>query len=330
MPEEHSFPKLVENLRSNYLALRNRSNLCPPSGKLAYEVLSERIGGRMVESFWYEDEQDETAFGTFVRLVDIPGSLSGDILRLHRDLPLIEGHFEVDGDVIRQITNPPQPPIREEDSEDLTPILARLPEIEIDASRHFTKKGRYRSEVENLLKCQGGSCPGIPLSPHIIKLLGKSPAGELVFEKLDPRYFALGRFFSIAIYKQWTLHIIAALKILHSLGIVYRDLHIENLLFSTDGQTLILADLEGRWGQRSAPEIVLEDTLDSNWTEKSDIYDIGVVIKCIIYANIPITSEVEWPVPPPFDRIVEACTRTDPAERPELIELEAMVESIST
>ncbi|KAJ5159102.1 uncharacterized protein N7500_008753 [Penicillium coprophilum] len=307
------------------MALRNRSNLCAPSGKLAYEVLSERVGGRVIESFWYEDEQDEAAFGTFVRLVYIPGSLSGDILRLRRDLPLIKGHFEINGDVIRQITNPPQPPNREEDSEDLTPILARLPEIEVDPLRHFTKKGKYRSEVENLLKCQGGSCPGTPLSPHIIQLLGKSPVGELVFEKLDPRYFALGRFCSIAIYKKWILHIITALKVLHSLGIVYRDLHIDNLLFSRDGQTLVLADLEGRWGRRSAPEIVLEDTLNSNWTEKSDIYDIGIVIKCIIYANIPMTSEVEWPIPPPFDRIVGACTRTNSAERPDLSELEAML-----
>lgn len=208
-------------------------------------------------------------------------------------------------------------------------ILARLPEIKVDPSCHFAKKGKYVSEVENLLECQGGSCPGTSLSPHIIKLLGKSAAGELVFEKLDPRYFALGRFCSIPIYRKWILHIIAALKVLHSLGIVYRDLHIENLLHSKDGQRLVLADLEGRWGQRSALEILLEDTLDSNWTEKSDIYDIGVVIKCIIYANILMTSRVEWPIPPPFNRIVEACMHSDPERRPELHELEAMVRSIS-
>ncbi|KAJ6072380.1 hypothetical protein N7467_010465, partial [Penicillium canescens] len=112
-------------------------------------------------------------------------------------------------------------------------------------------------------------------------LLGKSSAIGIVFERLDPRYFALGRFCSIAKYKQWILHIIAALKVLHSLGIVYPDLHLENLLFSTDGQAL---------GQL-----------------------------------------MEWPVTPPlFDRIVEECMRTEPTERPELNELTAMVESIST
>jgi serine/threonine protein kinase len=82
------------------------------------------------------------------------------------------------------------------------------------------------------------------------------------------------------------LHVIAVLKVLHSLGIVYPDLHLENLLVSTDGQTMVLADLESRWGQPSGPQVVLEDMLASNWIEKSDIYDIGVVIKCIIYANV--------------------------------------------
>jgi serine/threonine protein kinase len=164
---------------------------------------------------------------------------------------------------------------------------------------------------------QGGRCPFTPLSPHIIKLLGRFPDGGLVFEKLYPRYSALGRFCSIAIYKQWILHIIAALKVLHSLGIVYPDLRIENLQLSTEGQTLVLADLESRWGQLSAPEIVLEHRLASNWTGKSGIYDIGVVIKCIIYANVSRTSEVEWPVtPPPFDRIVaHVCVQTLQSDR---------------
>ena len=86
------------------------------------------------------------------------------------------------------------------------------------------------------------------------------------------------------------MHIIAALKVLHSLGIVFHDLHIENLQLSNDGQTLVLAGIESRWGQLSTPEIVLEDRLASNWTGKSDIYDIGVVIKSIIYANVSMTS----------------------------------------
>lgn len=87
----------------------------PPLGKFAYEVISDRAEGRVVESFWYEDDHDETALGTFVRLFDIPGTLSGDILRLKRDLSSIKGHFEIEGNVIRQITSPPQPPTREDD-----------------------------------------------------------------------------------------------------------------------------------------------------------------------------------------------------------------------
>lgn len=295
---------------------------------MAYEFALERRDGHLVSSAWYEDENDETGFGTFVQLVDIPDTLSGDILRLHQNLPSIEGHFEIDGNVIRKITNPPQPPVLDDDSEDLTEILARLPEVVPDSELHHTKKRKIPQRSRNLLSLQGGSCPGAPLSPHIVKLFGKSPTGELVFEKLYPRYLILNRFCSIAIYKQWILHNIAALKVLHSLKIVYRDLHIENLLFSSDGQTLVLGDMECRWGQRSAHEIPLEETLDSNWTEKSDIYDIGVVIKCIIYANIPVSCETEWTVPPPFDRIVDACMRNNPTERPELRELEDMVKDI--
>lgn len=329
MSQDDSFTSIVESLRSNYRRLRNHTNLCPPSGKLAYEFVLERRDGHLVRGTWYEDENDETGFGTFVQLVDIPGTLSGDILRLHKNLPSIEGHFEIDGNVIQKITNPPQPPVFEDDSEDLTEMLACLPEVVPDSELHHTKKGKYRSEVENLLKLQGDSCPGEPLSPHIVKLFGKSPTGELVFEKLYPRYLILNRFCSISIYKQWILHIIAALRVLHSLKIVYRDLHIENLLFTSDGQTLVLGDMECRWGQRSAPEIPLEETLDSNWTEKSDIYDIGVIIKCIIYANIPVSYETEWTVPPPFDRIVDTCMRKNPTERPELRELEDMVNDIS-
>ena len=66
--------------------------------------------------------------------------------------------------------------------------------------------------------------------------------------------------------------------------------------------------------------------LNSGWTEKSDIYDISLCIQCMIYACFPATWQVEWPVPPPFHGIVEACTRASPQQRPSLDELFTMVE----
>jgi hypothetical protein len=305
--------------------LRKGTNICPPRGKFAFEVLTERIDGHTAESFWYEESADGYQY---VRLFDIPGTLSGDILRLRQNLPDIKGDFEIHGETVRLIEAAPLPPEREDDTEDISLQLLLLPEVQVDEAQHHVKKGKYLSEVNNLLKCQSGSCSGARKSSHIIHLLGKSSKGELVFEKLLPRFLVLPRYCSVAIYKRWVQHMVAGLRCLHSLGIIHRDLHIENLLFTADGQNLVLGDVEGRWGQRSAPEISREDTLDAGWTEKSDIYDIGVCIKCIIYANIPVTSQVEWPIPPPFDRIVEACLRKDPLERPTLDELEAMLEEI--
>ena len=71
-----------------------------------------------------------------------------------------------------------------------------------------------------------------------------------------------------------------------------------------------------------------EQVSDAGWTEKSDIYDLGGVIKGMIYGNVPITHSVEWPVPPPLDAVVEACTRQRPEDRLSLDELYATVEQI--
>jgi hypothetical protein len=68
--------------------LRKGTNICPPRGKFAFEVLTERIDGHTAESFWYEESADGYQY---VRLFDIPGTLSGDILRLRQNLPDIKG-----------------------------------------------------------------------------------------------------------------------------------------------------------------------------------------------------------------------------------------------
>lgn len=68
--------------------------------------------------------------------------------------------------------------------------------------------------------------------------------------------------------------------------------------------------------------------MEAGWTEKSDIYDLGYVIKGMIYGNTPITNLVEWDVPPPLDIVVESCIRISTGERPSLDELYAMVDRI--
>lgn len=189
-----------------------------------------------------------------MRIFDVPGTLSGDILRLHRNLPAMSGHFEVDGDDIRPLDCClKHPEVIEDDSEDVTELISKLPLVSVNPAKHFVKKAKYRSEVENLIKCQGGSVPGRPLSLNVIQLLGTSPDGQLVFEKLSCSARTLHSFSSLAVYKSWILQLIDALHCLHSVGIVHRDLRADNLLFSNDGQRLVVCDLESRWGERRAP-----------------------------------------------------------------------------
>ena len=105
------------------------------------------------------------------------------------------------------------------------------------------------------------------LSAHVIQLLGKSADSKLVFEKLLDCRYVLPLYRSIGIYKRWTLHLISSLGILYSLGIVHEDIDTGNLLFTEKGGRLIIGDVEGRWGQRSAPEIRRGDILDARWME---------------------------------------------------------------
>ncbi|KAK4040151.1 kinase-like domain-containing protein [Parachaetomium inaequale] len=285
------FSQEVARLRAEYQAKRQQSNAFPPAGR---PILDMELapGDKPAVGIWYEDG---TKLGQYVRLFDIPGTLWGDILGLERPLPAVKGHYEIEGDVIRSLDKCPNHPTEpEDDFEDVSDLTAKLPLIDVDSSKHFTKKGKYRSEIENLLKCQGGSCPGALLSPHLL-----------------------------------ILHIIDALSCLHALGIVHRDLRIDNCLFTPDGSRLVVCDLESRWGQRAAPEVAFDGGVDdSGWTTRSDVYDIGNCIKCMVYANAPITNQVEWPVTEPLQAVVEACMRKSPDDRPSLLELREMVEAI--
>lgn len=95
------------------------------------------------------------------------------------------------------------------------------------------------------------------LSQHLIRLLGRSPDGLLVFVKLAKPWSTLVRCSNLDVYKTWLLHFIDALVCLHSLGIVHRYLRIDNCLSADESNRLVVCDLESRWGQRAAPKIAL-------------------------------------------------------------------------
>jgi hypothetical protein len=159
------FSDEVRRLRAEYHGKRQASNLFPPAGRPILDA--ENVPGpRPSVRYWFGNIDTEP--DGYVRLFDLPGTLSGDILRLERGLPpSIPRHCEVEGDIIRPLDQCPQlPPLAvDDDFEDTQDLVAQLPTVEVDPSKHFVKKGKYRSEVENLLACQGGSCPGTTLFP---------------------------------------------------------------------------------------------------------------------------------------------------------------------
>ncbi|PTB72751.1 hypothetical protein M440DRAFT_1433532 [Trichoderma longibrachiatum ATCC 18648] len=328
MAANDSFSNEVLRLRADHERRRVATNLLPPGGRPLLDLDVQR-GVNSCMTFWFDDG---TRCGQCVRIFDVPHTLSGDILRLRRNVPSRLGHFEIDGSDIRPLDRcleHPEPVV--DDSEDVSDLLLKLPVILVDSTKHFVKRCKYRSEIENLIRCQSGAVPGNPRSPHVVQMLGRSGDGQLVFEKLSSSASTLGRFSSLAVYKRWILQLIDARECLHSLGIVHRDLRAANLLFSHDGERLVVCDIESRWGEREAPEVAFEGgPEDSGWTPSSDIFDVGNCIKSMVYANAPITHFVEWPVPPPLHAIVEACMRLRPKDRPTLADLRIMVRGSQT
>ena len=92
---------------------------------------------------------------------------------------------------------------------------------------------------------------------------------------------------------------------------------------------MVLCDIESRWGRRVALEIASIGELDSGWTYRSDIFDIGNCIKFIAYANAPIMFQVEWPVPQPLQAILDVCMSQAPTERASRLELQEMLQNIT-
>ena len=340
---EDDFTKEVRRLREDYQKKRDESNLIRSAGRSMVDFSVDWIHGVYCYTYWYtkdngkdSNDKDEGSQENLqcIRLFDKSGTLANDILRLDKNLPtlVLNGNYEILGDEIRVLeTVPALPPPLEDDSEDLSAALVSLPVVEPDSSKHFLKAGKYVSEIQNLLKCQGGSCPGTPVSPHIIQLLGKSPDGKLVFNKLNTRA-VLTFIHPLKKYKAWILQVISGLKVLHLLGIIHRDLGIDNTVFSVGDSyhSAFIIDLESRWGNQQAPEVSHELSMNAGWTEKSDIYDLGYLIKGMVYGSPPVTGavELEWAIPTPLDAIVEACTRKVPEQRPSLDELYTMVDRI--
>ncbi|KAL8910876.1 MAG: hypothetical protein Q9171_003875 [Xanthocarpia ochracea] len=195
---EDQFTQEVRRLGEDYQRKRDETNLLSSAGCSIVDLSLDWMNGVVCYTYWYEHEDngkdvDSKDGGSqdryqCIRLTDEPGTLSGDILRLEKNLPasVLKGNHEIMGSQIRPLDTVPALPDPADDSEDLGPLLDSLPVVEPEFGKHFVKTGKYESEIRNLLKSQGGSCPGTPISPNVIQLLGKSLDGKLVFEQFQP------------------------------------------------------------------------------------------------------------------------------------------------
>ncbi|KAK7439040.1 hypothetical protein VKT23_017746 [Stygiomarasmius scandens] len=271
---------------------------------------------------WYKD-------GLFVKIHDIPGTLSGNILRLQANLPPLDTHSEIIGDSISSIAYKDLPPEEDWDDQNADDVVQQLPVVPFDVNLHFAKECRCINEVQNLLKVKGG--------PHIVQLLGRTEEGKLVFPLYLEQPWAIFITASISEYKRLLLQLADALLFLHSHGIVHRDVALRNILTCQNRQSLILCDLESRFGSHICPEIALarDQSIPESalpYSQKSDVFCFGTTIADFILSN---TVRTPWQYtgnfipPPPFDKVVRACIRRDPAERLTMLEAKEMLESIN-
>jgi hypothetical protein len=80
-------------------------------------------------TFWFEDGTEN---GQSVRIFDVSGTLSGDILCIKRNLPSTPGHCEIEGNDIRSLNCCLEyPDIIRDDSEVVGELVAKLPLIDV-------------------------------------------------------------------------------------------------------------------------------------------------------------------------------------------------------
>jgi len=246
----------------------------------AIEDANSLSGGTEI---WYGDVP------YYVKLVGIPGTLAGDILRLKSDL-------------------------------DFSEEVAKLPLIAFDPEKHFKKSTTYKQEIRYLLQCRG--------SPRIVQLLGRTEEGALVFPKFKRSFMETllsnkdqGRMQNI---RRWMVEVIDGVACLHSLGIIHRDL---NILESDPLVICDLQCLHSTYHCQPF-EIDGGDYGNFSFASDVFALGALLWESCFYNAPYSRDILLDNPPPPPFRDIFVACTQEKPEDRSTLTQLRVMYEAI--
>ncbi|KAF5380676.1 hypothetical protein D9757_007073 [Collybiopsis confluens] len=313
---DKAFREECQRIRNEDVRLKDQSNLLRKFGRMI-------IRPTFIEA-WGEPD-------IYLRIHDVPGTLSGRILRLQANVPPLNTSCEILGDKIDHVPFKSMP-LLEEDHEDTTvdsrEAASQLPIVNVDKSLHFTKETRSRNEVDNLLRAKG--------HPNVIELLGRTEDGRLVF----PRYrdhaevVFIGQ--GISEFRRLFLELADAIIFLHSKGIIHRDLAPRNILVASD-RRVVLCDLEADYGSSYCPEVArardqgLSDS-EIPYSEKSDVFCFGTMIAELILANnvrTPWQFTGNFAPPVPFNRVFRSCISVEAADRPTMLQLKKMLEDIA-
>lgn len=120
--QPYSSVKEVQRLRDDYEKLREQCTFVGP----IINMSTENAGGFEIQTYWFDNDTD---YGRCIRLYNIPGTLSGDILRLRQNLPPIDGHLDIEGDMVRSIHELLAYPKLHSVSEDVSAGLQLLPVV---------------------------------------------------------------------------------------------------------------------------------------------------------------------------------------------------------
>ncbi|WWC71085.1 uncharacterized protein I206_105038 [Kwoniella pini CBS 10737] len=206
-------------------------------------------------------------------------------------------------------------------------IFLSLPLVQVDPALHYCKTAKTTDEVKNLLAVQD--------LPHIVQLVGRSDEGKLVTLRFGDDLgswvggpFVNGRRINLpeSWKSQWTIDIVKGLKSLHKIGILHKDLTVNNILFKEDHA--IICDLEcGPHTYLTIPPELAQE-INTEWDEKMDIYALGTLIWSIENRNMPrahrnLKSEGQ------FAQIMAKCLANDPKDRPSIDEILSELENMT-